>query len=146
MIPFSDIEERVKPRGGGGGGGGDKEGAFGVMRGKRKSLPADLISPPTIAVATTAGGSKRAKAAKCAPPPPPPRANGEVVIVVDDDEVDTDPPCVVCGEQDDESRDALLCDGCDRPFHLTCLTPPSLRQTSTTMPGNSVPVTGDDSL
>lgn len=31
--------------------------------------------------------------------------------------------CLVCGEFDREDR-MLLCDGCDRGFHLECLNPP----------------------
>eukprot|EP00698_Gefionella_okellyi_P009169 TRINITY_DN2311_c0_g1_i2.p1 TRINITY_DN2311_c0_g1~~TRINITY_DN2311_c0_g1_i2.p1 ORF type:complete len:161 (-),score=9.53 TRINITY_DN2311_c0_g1_i2:76-558(-) len=39
------------------------------------------------------------------------------------DSDDADEPCVICGKTDDAAH-SLLCDGCDKPYHMRCLRPP----------------------
>lgn len=39
------------------------------------------------------------------------------------EEIESPDICITCGKQDDESV-TLECEKCDRPYHLTCLSPP----------------------
>lgn len=40
-----------------------------------------------------------------------------------DSEEDDDEACIICGRTDDP-KGTILCDSCDKPFHMCCLTPP----------------------
>lgn len=82
--------------------------------GKRRRS-GSVASPPAVAAS-----SKKPSSAAAAPAGiTSPQADGSAASDAESDESG----CVVCGTNDAPQR-TLLCDRCDRDWHMTCLNPP----------------------